>query len=181
VSNRIESVTYLVAAGFGLACEAIVGQNLGAGRSDRAARAAWLSSGLMVGFGALVSAAMLLAPGALIAVFTSDAEVVRAGVPYVRILALTQVFTGVELVLNGAFSGAGDTMPPMLISVTVSLLRLPLAWWCAVTLGLGLPGLAWMISLTCAGRTVILALWFRRGAWRTKALATARVAASAPA
>jgi Na+-driven multidrug efflux pump len=44
VSNRIESVTYLVAGGFGSACEAIVGQNLGAGKPDRAERAAWLSS-----------------------------------------------------------------------------------------------------------------------------------------
>ena len=176
VGNRIESVTYLVAAGFGLACEAIVGQNLGAGRADRAARATWMSSGLMALFGALMTGAMLLVPGALLSIFTSDPEVLRTGVPYLRILALTQVFTGVELVLNGAFSGAGDTFPPMLISVTVSLLRVPLAWWCAITLGLGLPGLAWMISLTCVVRTVILALWFRRGAWRTKALATDRAA-----
>ncbi|MEP7027868.1 MAG: MATE family efflux transporter [Candidatus Eisenbacteria bacterium] len=173
VGNKIESVTYLVALGFGLACEAIVGQNLGAGRADRAARAAWMSAGLMAAFGSAVMLVMLLAPEALLSVFTSDPEVIRTGAPYVRILGLGQVFTGIELVLNGAFSGAGNTLPPMLISTSVSALRVPLAGWIAVTLGFGLPGLAWMISLTCLVRTAILASWFRRGAWRTKPLATA--------
>ena len=169
VSNRIESVTYLVAAGFGLACETIVGQNLGAGKPGRAERAAWMSSGLMGAFGTVVMIAMLAFPEALIALFTSDPEVVRVGVPYVRLLALSQAFTGVELVLNGAFSGAGDTVPPMAISTSMSLLRFPLAWYCAVTLGAGLVGLGIMITVTCALRTLILAAWFRRGAWRTKA------------
>jgi putative MATE family efflux protein len=180
VSNRIESVTYLVAAGFGLACEAIVGQNLGAHRPDRAGRAAWLSAGLMGAFGTAFAIVMLVFPAALLAVFTRDPEVVRAGIPYVRLLAITQGITGVELVLNGAFSGAGDTVPPMVISTTMSLLRLPLAWWFAVTLGLGLSGLALMITITCAVRTLILAWWFRRGGWRPKALATLPPAASSP-
>jgi len=169
VSNRIESVTYLVAAGFGLACEAIVGQNLGAGKPDRAERAAWLSSALMAGFGSVMMVAMLAIPETLIGVFTSDPEVVRTGVPYLRLLALSQAFTGVELVVNGAFSGAGDTVPPMAISTTLSLLRFPLAWYFVVSLGTGLVGLGLVITITSSLRTVLLAAWFRRGAWRTKA------------
>ena len=178
VSNRIESVTYLVAAGFGLACEAIVGQNLGARQPGRAERAAWLSSGVMAAFGALVMTAMLIVPERLLSIFTSDPDVLKVGVVYMRILALNQVFTGIELVLNGSFSGAGDTFPPMLISTTVSALRVPLSWWASVTLGYGLDGLAWVITITCVARTLILALWFRRGAWKTKTLATAQAEAA---
>jgi len=173
VSNRIESATYLVAAGFGLACEAIVGQNLGARQPDRAERAAWLSSGLMAAFGAAFSLVMLLWPAFLIGIFSSDPAVIEAGVPYLRLLAISQAFTGLELVLNGAFNGAGDTVPPMAISTSMSLLRIPLAWMFAVTWGLGLGGLALMITITCVVRTLILAWWFRRGAWKRKALATA--------
>jgi len=169
VSNRIESVTYLVSAGFGLACEAIVGQNLGARKADRAERAAWLSAALMAAFGSIMMIAMLAFPERLLGLFTSDPEVILTGVAYLRLLALSQAFTGVELVLNGAFSGAGDTVPPMAISTTLSLLRFPLAWYCVVPLGGGLVGLAIVITITSALRTVILAAWFRRGAWRTKA------------
>jgi Na+-driven multidrug efflux pump len=90
-------------------------------------------------------------------------------VPYLRLLALSQAFTGVELVVNGAFSGAGDTVPPMAISTTLSLLRFPLAWYFTVSLGWGLVGLGLVITITSSLRSVVLAAWFRRGAWRTKA------------
>ena len=174
VANRIESLTYLAAVGFGLACEAMVGQNLGAGRPDRAERATWLSTGLMAGLGLVVSALMWFVPDTLLGFFTADPAVVERGVPYLRILAPCQAFTALEIVLNGAFSGAGDTVPPAAISVTVSLLRIPLAGALAHGLGLGLPGIAWTITLTCIARAVIVAAWFRRGRWKTKALATAR-------
>jgi putative MATE family efflux protein len=170
VATRVESITYLVAAGFGLACEAIVGQNLGARQPDRAERATWLSAGLMASFAAVMTVAMLLVPEALLSFFTADPEVVRVGANYLRILALSQMFTAVELVMNGAFSGAGDTLPPMTISVTMSLLRIPLAVWAAGAYGID--GLAWMITVTCAVRVWILVAWYRRGAWRTKVLAT---------
>lgn len=173
IANRVESLTYLVAVGFGLACEALVGQNLGAGRADRAERAAWLSTGLMVGLGLVVSIPMWIVPEWLIGWFTADAEVIARGVPYLRILALCQAFTALEIVLNGAFSGAGDTLPPSTISVTVSLIRIPLAGAMAHGLGLGLEGIAWTITLTCIVRALIVAGWFRRGRWKTKALATA--------
>ena len=177
VSSRIESVTYLVAVGLGLACETLVGQNLGARRPDRAERATWLSAGLVAAFATAMSITMLVAPEGLLALFTSDPDVVRAGAPYLRLLALGQAFTGIELVLNGAFSGAGDTVPPMVISTCMSLLRFPLAWVFAVPLGLGLDGLALMITITCVARTIVLAAWFRRGAWRTKTLPTAQAEA----
>jgi putative MATE family efflux protein len=174
VANRVESLSYLVAVGFALACEAMVGQNLGAGRPDRAERATWLSAGLLAGFGLAVSALMAFAPELLLGFFTADPEVVARGVPYLRILAPCQAFACLEIVLNGAFSGAGDTLPPSIISVTVSMLRIPLAGALAHGLGLGLDGIAWTITLTCVVRALIVLSWFRRGRWKTKALATSR-------
>ena len=180
MANRIESLTYLAAVGFALACEAMVGQNLGAGRPDRAERATALSTGLMAGLGFAVSLLMWFVPEALLGFFTSDPAVVAQGVPYLRILAPCQAFTALEIVLNGAFAGAGDTLPPSIISVTVSVLRIPLVTWMAGGLGLGLEGIAWTITLTCIARALIVALWFRRGRWKTKALATASAAAHVP-
>ncbi len=177
IGNRVESIAYLVAVAMGLACEAVVGQNLGAREPRRAERAAWLGSGLMAAFALLVSLAMWIAPEALMSFFTADAEVIRLGVPYVRVLAACQAFSAIEIVINGAFSGAGDTLPPMVITGIISMLRIPLAWWLCVVKGWGPMGLAWTISVTCIVRGALLAYWFRRGAWKTKALATAEAVA----
>ena len=173
IANRVESLSYLVAVGFGLACEAIVGQNLGAGRPDRAERATWMSVGLMCAFGFGVAVLMWFVPEALLSFFTADQDVIARGVPYLRILAPCQAFTCLEIVLNGAFSGAGDTVPPSVISITVSLLRMPLAPFLAHAMGVGLNGIAWTITLTCIMRALIVLGWFRRGRWKTKRPATA--------
>ncbi len=180
IANRIESLSYLVAVGFGLAVEAIVGQNLGAGQPERAERAAWLSVGLMCTLGFGVAAWMWFAPEALLSFFTADRDVIARGVPYLRILAPCQAFACLEIVLNGAFSGAGDTLPPSAISVTVSLLRLPLAGFAAHAMGLGLNGIAWTIALTCVVRALIVLGWFRRGTWKTKRPVTAMHPLPAP-
>ncbi len=172
VGTRVESIVYLVSAGFGLACESLVGQNLGARLPARAARGVWISAGLVSAFGLAMSLAMWFAPTVFLGLFLTDPALVREGVPYLRILALNEVFTGLELVMNGGFSGAGDTRPPSLISVVVSLARLPLAWWFAVKLGGGLVAVAWVITATSAVRGGTLVGWFLRGSWKTKALRT---------
>lgn len=179
VGNRVESIAYLVAVGLGLACEAVVGQNLGAREPKRAENAAWLAAGTMAGFAIVLSLAMWFVPEPLLLIFTSDDEVLRLGVPYLQVLAASQLFAVTEIVLNGAFSGAGDTLPPMVITGAVSTLRIPLAWWLCVDKGLGPLGIAWTITVTCIVRGALLAFWFRRGAWKTKALATARAAPAA--
>jgi Na+-driven multidrug efflux pump len=37
-----------------------------------------------------------------------------------------------EMVLEGSFSGAGNTIPPMIISIPGSVLRVPLAYLIAI-------------------------------------------------
>ena len=45
IGHRVESWLFMIGVGFGAATAAIVGQNLGAGRADRAARAGWIATG----------------------------------------------------------------------------------------------------------------------------------------
>jgi Na+-driven multidrug efflux pump len=85
---------------------------------------------------------------------------------YLRIASLSTLFSGAELVLEGALGGAGDTLPPMLTSTTLTVLRLPLAAWAATRWGTA--GIWWTISLTAMGRGVaMMALW-RSGRWRRR-------------
>jgi Na+-driven multidrug efflux pump len=105
---------------------------------------------------------------AISSVFSSDPATIAASADYLRILAYSQVFMGLEIVLSGAFAGAGDTVPPMIVFVPLNVARIPLAYLLAHTFGLGVLGVWWAISGTSILKGSIIALWFCHGGWKEK-------------
>jgi putative MATE family efflux protein len=170
LGNRAETLTYLVSSGFGMATASVVGQNLGAGSPERASRAAWHSVLWMGAYGMLVGVVLVLWPREVLAVFTSDPGVLETGATYTRILGLCQGLMAIEIVLEHAFVGAGDTLPPMLISVPINVLRVPLVFALVYGFGAGIVSIAWLLSITAALRGVLAAAWFSRGRWKEKKL-----------
>jgi putative MATE family efflux protein len=170
LGNRTETLTYLVSSGFGAATAAVVGQNLGARQPQRAARAAWHSALWMGVYGSVVGAVLVLWPREVLALFTSDADVLTTGATYTRVIGLCQGLMAVEIVLGHAFAGAGDTVPPMLISVPLNAARVPLVFWIVYMLDGGIVAIGWLLSITAALRGVLAAAWFSRGRWKTRAL-----------
>ena len=89
------------------------------------------------------------------------------GADFLRIVGWCQILQAGELVLEGAFSGSGHTMPAMLISVPISIVRIPVAWGLAVGAGLGPGAIWWTISISAALRGVAILVWWRRGTWKS--------------
>lgn len=168
VGHKVESLSFLTCLGFGFAAATAVGQNLGAGRPDRALRAGHAALGYAVVVMAFVGVVFFLLPEQIIGLFDRDPEVIAAGASYLRIVAAAQVFMAIELVLEIAMEGAGYTLVPMLTGVTLTGLRLPLAWWLRTPLGLA--GIWWTIALTGIARGVAMAFIWRRGKWRDRAV-----------
>ncbi|HOD65791.1 MAG TPA: MATE family efflux transporter [candidate division Zixibacteria bacterium] len=168
IGNRMESFSYLICSGFAVAASTMVGQNLGAGKPDRAARCAWGATGIAVAVTLAVAVVFVSLPRAIASVFTDDPEVLRMAADYLVILGLSQFTMAVEIVLEGAFSGSGDTLPPMLVSVPGSLARIPLAYLLAFTLGWGINGVWWTLTITTTVKALVLAYWFSRGRWKRK-------------
>lgn len=170
VGNRCEALSYMVCFGFSVAVATMVGQNLGAKRPDRSERSVWIALGITGGITAAVSVLFLAIPGLITKAFISDAQVIEISRDYLMILALSQVFMAAEIILEGAFSGAGNTVPPMIVGIPGSLLRLPIAYLLCFTLGVGVNGVWWAITLTTIVKGIILLIWFRRGHWKLKEL-----------
>ncbi len=164
VGHKLEGLAYQVATGFGLATAAIVGQNLGAGRVDRAARAGWLTAQYACVVGAVQALAFLIAPGALVGVFTRDPAVVAVGVSYLRIIAVSEITMALEIVLEAGLGGAGFTLVPMAWSGSLTAARIPLGTWLAGLLGVA--GVWWAISVTAVGRGLAMTALWRGGRWR---------------
>lgn len=170
IGNRMESFAYLTCSGFSIAAATMVGQNLGAGNPDRAARCAWGAVGLAVGLTSIISVFFLTVPEAIVSIFTDNAEVRHIAVGYLMILGLSQVTMALEIVLEGAFSGAGDTIPPMVVMIPGAVIRIPLAYYLCFTLGWGINGVWWTLTMTTSVKALILTYWFWRGRWKRKKL-----------
>ena len=169
IGHRVESWLYMIGVGFGAATAAIVGQNMGAGRTDRAERAGWISVGFCSVFGIAACVIELMWPERFAAVFSHDPLVIAEGARYLRIAAFSQLGICAEIVLEGALGGAGYTLAPMLTSTAFTAARIPIAVWAAARYGS--TGLWWTISLTALGRAVgMLAIW-RAGHWKRSSMA----------
>jgi Na+-driven multidrug efflux pump len=159
----------MIGVGFGAATAAIVGQNMGAGRTDRAERAGWISVGFCSMFGIVACIIELIVPRWFASIFSHDPAVIAEGARYLRIAALSQIGICAEIVLEGALGGAGATLPPMLTSTVITASRIPLAIWAANRYGIA--GLWWTISITALLRAVgMIGIW-RAGRWKRSLIA----------
>jgi putative MATE family efflux protein len=166
---RVEGFAYMVGVGFASAAAAVVGQNLGAGRVDRAHAGAWTATRMGLWISGTYGLLMLIAPRGLVEMLSPDDPVVTAyAMDYMAFCSAAVYFTVAETILEGAFSGAGDTLPPMLLGIPLTVVRVPLAMVVGPIWGVG--GIFWVLTVTAALRGILLALWFARGKWvRAKA------------
>ena len=168
VALRIESLAFMPGLAFSFAATPLVGQNIGAGKPERAEHTAWVATGQAAMIMASVAVLFVVAPRWLALIFTSDKHVVPLIVSYLLINAVSEPFLAVGMVLRGALQGAGDTRTPMWISVlTLWVIRLPLAWFLARYVGYAASG-AWIaMSASTILSGLLVAAWFKWGTWRT--------------
>jgi putative MATE family efflux protein len=168
IGNRMESLSFHACMGFSIAAATLVGQNLGAGKPERSSQAAWQSAGFAVLITGFVAIVFFVFPKQIASFFISDPEVIEIGIGYLRIVALSQMFMALEIVLEGSFGGAGNTVPPMMVSIAGSLARIPLAYLLAVHWSVGINGVWWAITFTSIVKGIVLAYWFSRGRWKSQ-------------
>lgn len=158
VDSQIESISWMTAEGYAAALNSFVAQNHGAKNIDRIREGYRLSMIVMLSWGVFCSLVLIVFPQLIFQVFIQEAEVLPMGVDYLRILGVSQLFMCMEITTAGAFSGLGKTLPPSIVSITLTGARIPMA----ILLGrwLGLNGVWWAITISSIGKGIVLLGWF---------------------
>lgn len=158
VGSQIESISWMTAEGYAAALNSFVAQNHGAKNTDRIREGYRLSMIVMLSWGVFCSFVLIVFPQLIFQVFIQEAEVLPMGVDYLRILGVSQLFMCMEITTAGAFSGLGKTLPPSIVSITLTGARIPMA----ILLGrwLGLNGVWWAITISSIGKGIVLLGWF---------------------
>jgi Na+-driven multidrug efflux pump len=125
----IEWIAFAFGDGFMHAAVTIVGQNVGAGKLDRARRGAWLTAGVSSVSCQLVGVAFLVFPNELCGLVTDDPATLAFAAEYVYIMGWAMWAVGFEMACYGALLGAGRSEVTLMVSGVINVLRIPIAAW----------------------------------------------------
>ena len=169
VGVRITMLAMMPGFALGGAAAALVGQNLGANKPERAVSSAWTTAGYYSVFMFIVTLIYLFFAPNIIAIFNTQPEVVKTGSEFLRIIAVGNIFIAVGLILGRAVSGAGDTFYPMVFTfIALWLVQIPLAYFLSRIPALGLRGVWIAILVAHLVMVVLNTIWFQMGRWKTK-------------
>ena len=159
VGIQVESISYMAADGFASATNSFIAQNYGAKQMDRAKKGYTTALFVMMAWGVITTCTLVFLPEYIFQVFIQEADVIPLGVDYLRILGYSQFFMCIEILTAGAFSAYGKTLPPSIVSIVFTSMRIPMS----IVLGktaLGLNGVWWSISLSSVFKGIILVTLF---------------------
>jgi len=161
------SMSFMQASGISVAASTLVGRYVGAGDLEAATRSFWTSQIFAGILSVSIAALFLVAPDAMMRIFTDDLEVIALGVPLVRLGAFFQLMDAAAIVTSGALRGAGDTRWPFVAQSLLGWgLQVPLAWLLGVSWDGGLRA-AWIACTIYISILSLVLFWrFRSGSWR---------------
>ena len=166
-TNVLQFLT-IPAMGLSMAVSTLVGQNMGAGNIERAARVTVL--GAAAGFVLLSLAgilAFLFAP-AIVAFFVpGDPQVIAQGARFIRIMSLAWGGIGLQLCIVAAFRASGNMLMAMVIAlVSQWMFQFPLAYILSKHTVLQAAGLWWSFPIANIGVAIVSVCWFAHGGWK---------------
>ncbi len=169
IAIRIILFSLLPAWGLSNAAATLVGQNLGAKHLGRAEKSVWITGYANMIFMGIVGLVMILIPEFFILLFIDDVEVINFGAIALRIISFGFIFYALGMVLIQGFNGSGDTFTPTKINLLCFwIIEIPLAYFLAITMGLGLQGASIAIVSAESMLAVIAYLIFRKGKWKLR-------------
>ncbi len=139
IANTVESAFYIPGYGMQTAAATLAGNALGAGDNRRVKDLAkmniFIEVILMILSGSLL---FLFAPN-MMSIFSRDPEVIFLGATVLRMVAVSEPFYGVSIIIEGMMQGMGNTVRPFLFSITGMWgVRIVGSFLCTQILGLGL-------------------------------------------
>ena len=159
VGIQVESISYMAADGFAAATNSFIAQNYGAKQYDRSKKGYTTALKVMLCWGVITTSVLVFLPAPIFSIFINEPDVIPLGVDYLRILGYSLLFMCIEILTSGAFSAYGKTLPPSIVSIIFTGMRIPMAILLGKT-SLGLNGVWWSISLSSVFKGVILVTLF---------------------
>ncbi len=168
---RVIVFAILPSWGMSNAAATLVGQNLGAGKPERAEKSVWRTGFYNMLFLGGVGLIFIAFAEKIIALFTSDPAVAPLAVTGLRVLSYGYISYAWGMVVTAAFNGAGDTTTPTVLNLFCFwVCQIPAAWLLSFHTSLGPRGVFVAVIIGDTLLAITSILLFRRGRWKKTVL-----------
>lgn len=175
---RVDGFVMLPNQSFGNGLTTFAGQNVGASNYPRVSQGAKQGTVMAIIITTVITGLILVFGKHLMGVFTSTEELIDTSVKMMMILAPGYIAMGIVQGLSGVMRGAGDTITPMWIAITMTLfIRVPLAYLLTyATRNVGYPkgrpeSIFVSLSISLVMGAVMSIFFYKRGKWKKRRVA----------
>jgi len=170
IGSRILSLVIVPSLGLAIATTTLVGQNVGAGKLVRAEKIGNLIyKSAFFGLSGLGLLLFLFAEDLTSFFVPDEPKVIRDGALFIKIMAGSFGFMGIQQVLNGFFNGTGFTKASMMISIlSLWVVRFPVAYALSYHSPLGYEGIWWAFPISNLIAGVAAFIFYKIGYWKKR-------------
>lgn len=171
VSSKIVNLGQVGLSALSTGAATMAGQNMGAGKPDRAGRTIKVGVRMALVISAVILTLIQLFPTPIVRLFTSDAEVIEESVRALRIMSLMYIPASFLFIYTCIANAVGFTAFALLCYVLDGVVvRIAASVILSNVLGMGLTGIYWGMGLAPTLSAVIAGIYFYSGKWRTRRL-----------
>ncbi len=166
IANTVESAFYIPGYGMQTAAATLAGNAYGAGDKNRMKDLAHMIILIEVVLMILSGSLLFLFAPSMMSLFSRDAEVVTLGSIVLRMVAISEPFYGVSIIIEGMMQGVGRTVKPFVFNIIGMWgIRILGTFLCTQILGFGLVS-AWACMIVHNLLLFVLFLrHYRQGHW----------------
>jgi len=132
VVQRVDGFALMPLMGLGMATTTFSGQNIGAGKPERAQRGVYVALGTIFTIAAVMGAIMWFFCTPIIRIFNVSDQVLAIAENGIRWICFFYAFMGVEQCIAGAMRGAGAVVMPLVNSFTAQCCRIGFSYLLAI-------------------------------------------------
>lgn len=166
---KINSFATIPFSAFNVGVSTICAQCCGKKDIERAKRTMFTGLALCLACGGALFAVCQLFPKTVLAVFTSNKDLIEAGIPFLRGYSFEYIFMPFTWSIHGLYSGFGQTLIPSIDGILASVVfRTPLALFFSKTVGMGFGGIAFGAAVAVWGAMIPAWAIYFSGIWKKR-------------
>ncbi|MBQ4258227.1 MAG: MATE family efflux transporter [Clostridia bacterium] len=180
VGNKITQLANTITMSMNQGCSAMIGQNLAAGKQERAKKVVYTGLSFALILAAINSVLALTVPKLVFSIFTNDAEVIEFGVVFMRVAIIIFFLSALMGPTQSMVTGSGFAILGLAVGILDGVVfRLLFSYLFADLMGMGVVGYFLASALGRLGPVLICGGYFLSGKWRTRKLLVKRGPAAA--